>query len=244
LYCIAYRISDDIKAQKEAIKPFWWEHLHPEVKEETIEEVEKELLETGNISAEKIAEMPKNEKYMALSEGYYCIDCQNADKAAQELEALKKEVEQSKTLFLNQPSASQPATQQSQQSQQSQIIQQDSLEPIAIGQRPLVDIPPVTQGSGIKLDDEHLSIVSSQIKDEDLKDDSSPFGGALKGDDKIPATSPSKAELRRYAQSIVSATIKDINNKADSIPDDVAVMKEQELLQAVVDELKAVSSKK
>lgn len=257
LYCIAYRISDEMKAKKEAQKPFWWEHLHPEVKERTIEEIEKELLETGQIPAEILAEMPKNEKFLAISEGYYCEDCAQADKVAAELESLKKDiVERSKTGFLNQPSVDQPSA-------GTGVVQQESLEPIVLGQTPPSPIPSLgadplavktetglfpdagisPQGSSLKLDDEHLSVVSSQIKDADLKNDDSPFGGALPGDDKIPATSPSKAELRRYAQSIVGSTVKEINSKADSVPDNVAVMKEQELLDAVIDELKAVRSK-
>jgi hypothetical protein len=50
-------------------------------------------------------------------------------------------------------------------------------------------------------------------------------------------------EIRRYAQSIVGLTVKEINIKADSVPDNVAVMKEQELLDAVISELKEVRGK-
>jgi hypothetical protein len=50
----------------------------------------------------------------------------------------------------------------------------------------------------------------------------------------------SSPEVRKYAQSIVRQTVQQINHKADEIPDDVALMKEQELLQAVINELQTL----
>jgi hypothetical protein len=52
-----------------------------------------------------------------------------------------------------------------------------------------------------------------------------------------PCTFP---EIRKYAQSIVRQTVQQINHKADEIPDDVALMKENELLQAVINELQTL----
>jgi poly-gamma-glutamate capsule biosynthesis protein CapA/YwtB (metallophosphatase superfamily) len=59
-------------------------------------------------------------------------------------------------------------------------------------------------------------------------------GGNMGGGSGGGANSP---EVRKYAQSIVRQTVQQINHKADEIPDDVALMKEQELLQAVINEL-------
>jgi hypothetical protein len=98
IYKIAYRISDEIIAKKEAEKPFWWEHLHPEVKGQSIEEIEKGILEAGT-PAEKLAEMTKHEKFLAVSEGCYVIDSKESLRVSQELESLKKDVERNKASF-------------------------------------------------------------------------------------------------------------------------------------------------
>jgi hypothetical protein len=71
--------------------------------------------------------------------------------------------------------------------------------------------------------------MAENIKDDDI------FGGDGGGMSK--STSP---DVRKYAQSIVRQTVQQINNKADEIPDSVAVMKEQELLQAVINELQTL----
>ena len=252
IYCIAYKISDEIKAQKEAEKPFWWDHIHPDVREQTLQQIEQELLQNGAVSPEKMAEMTKNEKFLVLSQGSYALELKSAGEAAKELESLKKEVERSKSMFLNQPMAATAAL----ATGASAVQQQENIEPIVLGQ-PLpaepaipsggVDSPAVNtngiefpsfgnpQEPSIKLDDEHLSVAASQVNDKDLKD--SPFAGD------INATKPTKAEVRRYAQSIVAATIKDINQKADQIPDDVSLSQADDLLKAVVDELKDIQSK-
>ena len=259
IYKIAYKISDEIVARKEAEKPFWWEHLHPEVKELSIEEIEKGILEAGT-PAEKLAEMTKHEKYLAVSEGCYVIDSKEALRVSQELESLKSDVERNKASFV----PTQPV--------------QESFDPIPFG-NPAPSIPsaipgaipsaipnaippglelpgessfsqaspgtptfgtPANQTDHFKIDDEHLKILASNVRDSDLKDDErKPFGGSLSGESAIGST-PGKAEIRKYAQSIVSKTVSDINANADRIPDDVAMMKEQELLQAVIDELKSL----
>lgn len=263
IYCIAYRISDEIKAKKEAEKPYWWEHLHPEIKDKSIEEIEKMITEAG-ISPEKLAEMTKHEKYMAVSEGCYVVDCREAEKELAQMDALKKELERSKTSFIPQNTGN------------FGIPQQEEFKPIEFGKKGEVPITsasamsnpmssPMTsdfspmaakveespfsssadKSSSLDIDDEHLKIMSANINDDDLmqSSSSSPFGQSKDsfGDMNMNmgggATSP---DVRKYAQSIVKQTVAQINNKADEIPDDVAVMKEQELLQAVINELQTL----
>lgn len=241
IYKIAYKISDEIKAQKDAEKPFYWEHIHPSVRELSIEDIEKRMLE-GGTPAEKIAEMTKNEKYLAISEGCYVVDCQKAEAVNAELESLKKEVERSKTSFINQPPAS-PV--------QTQPEHEETLEPIEFGKKPVSSIP-----SPIPSDNNGLNDIVPAVKADEgniggippLETPQPAAGGA--GD---PLSAPissggggfggssapkNSAELRRHAQSIAGRVVADINSKADSIPDDVSTLKEQDLLQAVIDELK------
>ena len=233
-----------MKAQKEAEKPFWWEHLHPNVKDQTIEEIEKHIIEAGT-PAEKLAEMTKYEKYMAVSEGCYMIDSEQAKQISVELDSLKKEVERSKTSFINQPAGI----------QQQQPVQ-DIFEPIAFGQKP-VNVPssipsaiPSSESSfdtppAVKVDE---GIMPSLVPASPMPLDNmgakenvaDPFGAALVGSSVGSAAAPNSAQIRQYAQSIVSKVVSDVNAKADSIPDDVAVMKEQELLQAVIKELQTL----
>jgi hypothetical protein len=261
IYSIAYRISDEIKAKKEAEKPYWWEHLHPEIKEKPIEEIDKMITDAG-ISPEKLAEMTKHEKYMAVSEGCYVVDSREAEKELSQMEALKKELERSKTSFIPQNTGSFGIPQQ-----------QQEFKAIEFGKTGEVPITPIAttpalnpMGSHIEessftspmkspnmdIDDEHLKIMSSNVNDDDLGgSNDSPFGQSNNGGNDMDmgmsmgggnmgggsgggANSP---EVRKYAQSIVRQTVQQINHKADEIPDDVALMKEQELLQAVINEL-------
>jgi hypothetical protein len=246
IYKIAYRISDEIKAKKDAEKPFWWEHLHPEVKEKPIEEIDK-LLAEGGVLPEALTEMTKHEKYMAISEGCYVIDSQKAAQELAELDSLKKEVERSKTNFLNQP-----MNNYGQQNVELQPIEFGKvgdnshiissvppIDPMAtkitggLGgnvESPFSPVAPVnSMNNSMDFDDEHVKIMAENIKDDDI------FGGDGGGMSK--STSP---DVRKYAQSIVRQTVQQINNKADEIPDSVAVMKEQELLQAVINELQTL----
>ncbi len=237
-----------MKAQQEAEKPFWWEHLHPEVKDKSIEEIEKELLQ-GNTLPEKIARMTRHEKYLAISEGYYVAQCKDTEIIRAELETLKKDSERSKTSFLNQSSIP------------NQQNTEDNFEPIVFGQKPVTPI------QSVKSPDDSLFAAGSSaslmggsppqlnsglnnsggINNSDLsalggiKDDSS-FAGEMNsvGGPSSLQVPMNSAEIRKYAQSIVSKTVNDINAKADEIPDDVAVMKEHELLQAVINELQTL----
>lgn len=245
IYKIAYRISDEIKAQKEAEKPYWWEHLHSNVKDQSIEEIDKHILE-GGVPAEKLAEMTKYEKYMAVSEGCYVVDGQDAEKVNEELESLKKEVERSKTSFLNQP------TNNLQHQQQGT---QDIFEPIEFG-KPVSKPNTIPSGESfntppaVKADEGAIPPLeipgAPALSPEVLTDgpkDNEPFSGALKGDNAFNSAAPAgknSAELRRHAQSIVGKVVNEVNAKADGIPDDIAVMKEQELLQAVIQELQTL----
>lgn len=269
IYSIAYRISDEIKAKKEAEKPYWWEHLHPEIKEKPIEEIEKMITDAG-ISPEKLAEMSKHEKYMAVSEGCYVVDSREAEKELSQMEALKKELERSKTSFIPQNTGSFGIPQQ-----------QEEFKAIEFGKTGEVPITPASmmtssmttpmtpmttpmaahieessftspmKSSSMDIDDEHLNIMSSNINDDDLNGSNDSFGqsnnngkginmGMAGGMAGMGAGSSNSPEVRKYAQSIVRQTVQQINNKADEIPDDVALMKEQELLQAVINELQTL----
>lgn len=243
IYKTAYKISDEIKSQKEAEKPFWWEYLHSEVKDKSIEDVEKELLE-GGISPENIAKMTRHEKYLVVSETIYIVQCKDTDNLRAELETLKKDVERSKSSFLNNQNPSPQRV-------------EESFEPIVFGQKPAVQntIPSVdTNQHAVQANDglpplEPNPKPSYDINDSGLppsnainglKDNDSGFTGASNSIDSVPKQPMSSAEVRKYAQSIVSKTVAEINAKADEIPDDVAVMKEHELLQAVINELQTL----
>lgn len=88
IYKTAYQISDEIKLRKENEKPFYWEQIHPEIREKTIEEIDQHLLGAG-LSEEKLKEMTKNEKFLAVSEGVYAAEL--ADKTSR-LEQLEEQV--------------------------------------------------------------------------------------------------------------------------------------------------------
>ena len=247
IYKIAYKISDEIKAQKEAEKPFWWEHLHPEIKVKSIEEVEKELL-SGSVDANKLATMSKNEKYLALSESCYMSQCKQAEAVSAELETLKKDVERSKTSFLNQPITS-----------NNQLKEEENLEPIVFGQKPatpnsipsgtLETVPAAqTDGlppSGLQTPESSFDAPVSTLENNGLKDNDfgmpNPSGpGSLNDVGSSKPNNMNSAEIRKHAQSIVNKMVHEINASADKIPDDVAVMKEHELLQAVITELQTI----
>jgi|688.fasta_scaffold288886_3 hypothetical protein len=258
IYSIAYRISDEIKAKKEAEKPYWWEHLHPEIKEKPIEEIDKMITDAG-ISPEKLAEMTKHEKYMAVSEGCYVVDSREAEKELSQMEALKKELERSKTSFIPQNTGSFGIPQQ-----------QQEFKAIEFGKTGEVPITPIAttpafnpmdshieessftspmKSPNMDIDDEHLNIMSSNINDDDLNGSNDSFGQSNNGGNDMGISmgsmgggmgAASSPEVRKYAQSIVRQTVQQINHKADEIPDDVALMKEQELLQAVINELQTL----
>lgn len=234
IYKIAYLISDDIKSKRDAEKPFWWEHLHSDVKDKPIEEIEKALIE-GGISKEKLAEMSRHEKIMAMSEGCYAIECQKSDEIIAELE---KNVERSKTSLVSQAKSSLST-------QQQVLPKQDIYEPIEFGKsvsspssipsgEDNMSMPAVSSDDGFTTS---LASPKNDVSFDAIKNEKSdPFGGALKGD----SLGGGNAEIRRHAQSIVSKVVADINAKSDNIPDDVATLKEQELLQAVISELQTI----
>jgi hypothetical protein len=255
IYNIAYKISDEMAAQKEAEKPFWWEHLHSSVKDLSIEDVEKHILEAGTTTPEKLAEMTKHEKYLAVSEGCYVLDSEKAGQVSAELDSLKKEVERSKTSFLNQPTTGQV---------QPQPMQQETFEPIEFGkpvsapsaipsgESTFMDTPPAVKADeGIFGNTPNLPPLGNPApvtpfgSPPDIGGKNDPFGGPIKNDfassmPGTPGTGKNSAQIRQYAQSIVSDVVSKVNAKADSIPDDVAMMKEHELLQAVIKELQTL----
>ena len=238
-----------MKAQKEAEKPFWWEYLHSVVKDKSIEDVEKELLE-GGVSPENIAKMTRHEKYLVVSETIYIVQCKDTDNLRAELETLKKDVERSKSSFLNNQNPSPQRV-------------EESFEPIVFGQKPAVQnaipsgdnlvigsepavqandgLPPLEHPNPKPSFDANDSGLPPSNAINGLNDlDSSFTGASNNGNPALKQQPMSSAEVRKYAQSIVSKTVQEINAKADQIPDDVAVMKEHELLQAVINELQTL----
>lgn len=239
IYKTAYKISDEIKAQKEAEKPFWWDYIHSEVKDKSIEDVEKELIE-GDVSPENIAKMTRYEKYLVVSESAYIMQCKDTDNLRAELETLKKDVERSKSSFLNNQNPSQQRV-------------EESFEPIVFGQKPAIQNT-IPSGDNLEIGsvpavqaNDGLPPLNNDPKPSDVGDNgSTPLlnteiglnnNSSVNG---VPDNSPKKmvsAEIRKYAQSIVSKTVQEINAKADQIPDDISLMKEQDLLDAVRSEL-------
>lgn len=100
IYKIGYQISDEINLRKENEKPFYWEQIHPEIRDKSIEEVDQYLI-GGGLSEEKLKEMTKNEKYMAVSEGLYAAEL--AEKTAKLEQFEQTAVIDSESSFLNNP---------------------------------------------------------------------------------------------------------------------------------------------
>ncbi len=100
IYKIGYQISDEINVRKENEKPFYWEQIHPEIRDKSIEEVDQYLI-GGGLSEEKLKEMTKNEKYMAVSEGLYAAEL--AEKTAKLEQFEQTAVINSESSFLNNP---------------------------------------------------------------------------------------------------------------------------------------------
>lgn len=214
IYNIAYKVSDQITAQKEAEKPFWWEHLHPSVKEQSIEEIEKTLLE-GGIPAEKLAEMTRHEKYMAVSEGNYCVEC---TKINSEIESLKQNAGKTSVLDNANPNPT-PA-----------INDEPNIEPIAFGKKPEEQTDGLEPGGTDGLTG---ATPTPSPLDDSVKD----VPGAANGSAVTGGGSPE--DIRKYTQSIVSKTIGDINSKIDHVPESV---NEQQLLQSVIEELQIIKN--
>lgn len=252
IYCISYRISDEIKRQKENEKPYWHSHLHPEVIDKPIEEIEKAILDAG-VSPEKLKEMTKHEKLLAVSAGYYAIDKVEHDKVAAELESLKATQEANEpsdlpnTTFLDQPNG--VKTEGVGTSDDGGAI-----EPLGSAGKGGVPKPLQSMGNGpLELDDNYLKSVSSKITDAELDGmgpKNSPFGKQVKDVHGLgtPAAAgrnggPSAAEIRRYAQSIVKSTVSQINDKVDKFPDALSTQTEEDLLAAVIQEMNNVGAK-
>ena len=212
IYNIAYKVSDQIAAQKEAEKPFWWEHLHQGMKEQSIEEIEKTLLE-GGVSAEKLAEMTRHEKYMAVSEGNYFVECA---KINSELDSLKQNSGKTSVLDNANPN---PAP--------SAVHIDDNIEPIAFGKKPEEQTDGIEPGSTDGL------TPSPSPLDNSVKDTGVAANGAAVGGGGSPE------DIRKYTQSIVSKTVSEINSKIDHVPESV---NEQQLLQSVIEELQNIKN--
>ena len=225
-----------MKAQKEAEKPFWWELLHPEVKDKTIEEIEKGLLE-GHTLPDKLAGMSKHEKYLAASEGFYAVQTKDTESLRTELETLKQE---SKTGFLNQPASS------------AHPVVEESFEPIVFGQKQAqvpASISETSNFNGLNQSTPSSMEMPAQTVPMASNGLDMPSPASMEPNSPFNAdvSSPSNqniqngAEVRKYAQSIVLKTVNDINSKATQIPQDLSIT-ESELLSAVVEELQAAQT--
>lgn len=242
IYCIAYRISDEMERQKAEEKPFWWEHLHAEVRDKPIEEIEKMLLDAG-VPKEVVDGMDRKEKYLAVSEGCYAIDCEEYEKKMSGMD---------KTSFLNKNNAAQadmgnvggnsPASTQT-------LSKGGSMEPLSMERPSEAEIntpPPMSDANDI--DDDFIKTHANSISDDDLNDDfdkkkamMNPFEGNVKPvGGGMAASSNNSVEIRKMAQSIVRETVNKINTKADGIPETISPQAEQDLLRAVVDELQSL----
>ena len=247
IYRTAYRISDEMKLQKENEKPFWWEHLHAEVREQSLEDIDKMLLEAG-VPSDVVATMDRKEKYLAVSEGCYKIDSEEHEKKLSEAQ---------QTSFLNRPNnnvsaqtagmgAGEPSGNPAPPSNES------GFAPLGMDPPSQDDIntPPKMGASADNIDDEIIKNAASQVSDDHLKDDykapASPFnahvndvGGAGQPNGGFSGGT-NAMEIRKAAQSIVRETVNKINSKADSIPETISPDAEQALLRAVADELNAL----
>lgn len=240
IYCIAYRISDEMERQKAEEKPFWWEHLHTEVRDKPIEEIEKMLLDAG-VPKDVVDGMNRKEKYLAVSEGCYAIDCEEYEKKMSGMD---------KTSFLNKNNAAQadmgnvggnsPASTQT-------LSNGGNIEPLSM-ERPSeeeIKTPPPMGGSASDIDDDFIKTHADSISDDDLNDDGDKKKGMMSPFDSnvklvgggMSASGNNSVEIRKMAQSIVRETVSKINTKADGIPETISPQAEQDLLKAVVDEL-------
>ncbi len=243
LYCISYRITDEIKARKEAEKPFWWEHLHPEVKDLPIDEIEKTLI-AGGISPEKIKEMTRHEKYMAVSEGHHFLEISELQKKIAEIPVVVPSIQPvgpvvvSNLDFLNGniagsgsgqlPSPNQPIVNQN----MAGMPAGDDFEPISLSAK-------VQPNMGPALPDDYMRNPANQIKEEELLENKQPFNQPVQNVGPMPGRGTGN-ELRKYAQSIVRQTVNQVNQDADKIPDSISHLKEQDLLNAVINELQNI----
>lgn len=242
IYCIAYRIGDEMERQKAEEKPFWWEHLHAEVREKPIEEIEKMLLDAG-VPKDVVVGMDRKEKYLAVSEGCYSIDCEEYEKKLNVADKMS---------FLNQnKDSSQPSMGNvggNSPASSSAMADGGNIEPLSMGRPSEKEIltPPPMGGSADDIDDDFIKTHANSISDDDLNDDGdkkmgmmSPFDANVKpvGVGGMSASSNNSVEIRKMAQSIVRETVSKINTKADGIPETISPQAEQDLLRAVVDEL-------
>lgn len=264
IYCIAYKISDEMKRQKEEEKPFWWEHMHDEVREKEMQHIDKMLLDAG-VAPDVVKEMNRKEKYLAVSEGCYAVDCEEYERKLELLE---------RTAILNVPKNNlsaqmngigngamrpfdipspkpetieakveevsfEPLGQSSQSSQSSQASQED------------INTPPTMSNSLNSSDNDMIKDAASKIIDDELNDDSKKkssynFVGNMNKENhnnlgnNLGENNANAVEIRKMAQSIVRETVNKINSKADSVPQSIAPDAEQAILRAVIDELQVL----
>ena len=259
IYCIAYKISDEMKRQKEEEKPFWWEHMHDEVREKEMQHIDKMLLDAG-VEPDVVKEMNRKEKYLAVSEGCYAVDCEEYER---KLEALER------TAILNVPKnnlsaqmngigngAMRPFDIPSPKPETIEAkVEEVSFEPLGTpiqesqASQEDINTPPTMENSLNSSDNDMIKDAASKITDDELNDDSKKkssynFVGNMNKENNNNLGNnlgeDNKMEIRKMAQSIVRETVNKINSKADSVPQSIAPNAEQAILRAVIDELQVL----
>lgn len=233
-------------------KPFWWDYLHNEAKIKSPEEIHKFLVETG-ISEEQLKNISRNEKYMAMSQGCYIIDIKKIKD-----EKLSPIAGTAASLINSEPVALDlNYSGENNNNNYPPPIPQEVLDEAAKADKELEMLDNKKNDSDMLVTDEDMEKLENNIDKEDVF--GKPTGSlntksddtGLKADNKIELNGDKSnslgvknvAEIRKQAQSIVRNAVGQINEKADSIPDDVAEMKEQELLKAVIEELNSLKEK-
>ncbi len=229
LYHTSYKISDEIKFQKENEQPFWWSHLHPEVRDKKIEEID-EMLADANVPADLIKSMPRKEKYLAVSAGCYCID---HAQFWQQIEDAKlkngtNEGDPGGGAGSNTPSAS-------------------GRNPIAFSGGDESSNEGGAPGHDLDLDEDGFKKRNDPLAPgmKDVDGSGTAPGGNLPPAGNAPslgnANKTTPVEIRKIAQSIVRDAVNKINSRAEEIPVETNPEAEMDILRAVISELQTLS---
>lgn len=222
IYKIGYEISDEIKRRKENEKPFYWDHIHPEIKDLSEPEVDKYLLD-GGLAPEKIKELSKHMKYLIVSEGLYAVQIKELE--ANNVAAIATAATASSSAFLDTgsklnpdstipalaepvPAAGEPPT----------IAPLDEFEPMAFGAKPAVPgTEPIIQGLGTE------PVI--------------PSGGSAANGGVAGQAPVDPLIVNKESRQIVKSAIEQINTQSGGDPDKLEAM-----LASVVFELNKVKN--
>ncbi len=228
IYSIGYKISDEIKLRKENEKPAWWHEIHPSIKDHSVEDVEKILV--LSLPPEKIAEMTRHEKYLAVSNASYIMEIEKNRTIAEELETLKA---------AQQITASSSFIDEGHKADSEPKPGASTIEYPEFSHDPLnlpvdsVDPTPNTASA------EPGSPVQSDLPGQGSSGHGGPPANPTPSN-QGGAPAPSKNDIRKHAQLIVRNAVNQINQKSDEIPEEPGRYPEQELFQAVLTELQNI----